>query len=180
MKTNAVGPFRRLAAYAVDWYLATMACGAPLLLVNSMRTGSTAIDTSIPDGAAGWLWGPVALLLGVLYYWLIPLLWNGRTPGKRLFRLRIVRAGSAGRVGAGALALRQIVGILLVEGAVAFPSQLLRELIARAAGDSVANALRIAMVAVTIVSIMLGMYTPSRRMLHDRLSGTSEIFEEKE
>ena len=35
------------------------------------------------------------------------------------------------------------------------------------------------MVAVTIVSIMLGMYTPSRRMLHDRLSGTSEIFEEK-
>ena len=67
-----------------------------------------------------------------------------------------------------------------MEGAVAFPSQLLRELIARAAGDSVANALRIAMVAVTIVSIMLGMYTPSRRMLHDRLSGTSEIFEEKE
>ena len=88
MKTNAVGPFRRLAAYAVDWYLATMACGAPLLLVNSMRTGSTAIDTSIPDGAAGWLWGTVALLLGVLYYWLIPLLWNGRTPGKRLFRVR--------------------------------------------------------------------------------------------
>ena len=131
MKTNAVGPFRRLAAYAVDWYLATMACGAPLLLVNSMRTGSTAIDTSIPDGAAGWLWGTVALLLGMLYYWLIPLLWDGRTPGKRLFRLRIVRAEGAGRVGAGALALRQIVGILLVEGAIAFPSQLLRELIAR-------------------------------------------------
>ena len=46
MKTTPVPLIRRLAAYIVDWYLAAVLCGAPLLLVNSMRTGSTAADTS--------------------------------------------------------------------------------------------------------------------------------------
>ena len=57
MKGTGVGPLRRLAAYVVDWYLATMLCGAPLLLVNSMRTGEQTLDTSLPPDAPGWLWG---------------------------------------------------------------------------------------------------------------------------
>lgn len=175
MKGTGVSPLRRLAAYVVNWYLATMVCGAPLLLVNSMRTGVAALDTSLPPDGAGWFWGAVAILLGILYYWLIPLVWNGQTPGKRLLRLRIVRADNGGAVSAGKLLLRQVVGLLVLEGAVAFPSQLLRELLARAVGEGVADAVRIGMVAITIVSVMLGVYTPSRRMLHDRISGTCEV-----
>ncbi|WP_031474801.1 RDD family protein [Agathobaculum desmolans] len=177
MNTSAVGPFRRLAAYAIDWYLATMLCGAPLMLINSMRTGLAAMDSSIPPGRAGWLWGGISILCGLFYYWLIPLLWNGQTPGKRLLHLRIVCRETQQPAGAAALALRQIVGMILLEGAICFPSQLLRELIARAAGEDVANIVRIAMVAVTILSVMLGLYTPNRRMLHDRISGTMEICE---
>ncbi|MBP3311660.1 MAG: RDD family protein [Butyricicoccus sp.] len=179
MKTTPVPLIRRLAAYIVDWYLAAVLCGAPLLLVNSMRTGSTAADTSIPSGASGWLWGIVAILIGTAYYWLLPLVWHGQTPGKRLMHLRIIGADGE-QPAAGALFLRQAIGILLIEGAVAFPSQLLRELLARAAGDSAANIVRIAMVAATLVSIGLGMYTPDRRMLHDRISGTREVLERKD
>lgn len=177
MNTSAAGPFRRLAAYAIDWYLVTMLCGAPLVLVNSMRTGLAAMDSSIPPGGAGWLWGGIAILCGLLYYWLIPLLWNGQTPGKRLLHLRIVCRETQRQAGAAALALRQIVGMVLLEGAICFPSQLLRELIARVIGMDAANLVRIAMVLVTIISIMLGLYTPNRRMLHDRISGTMEIYE---
>lgn len=175
MRGAGVSPLRRLAAYVVDWYLATMVCGAPLLLVNSMRTGVAALDTSLPPGSAGWLWGTVAILLGVAYYWLIPLVWNGQTPGKRLLRLKIVRADNGQSVSVGRLLLRQVIGLLLLEGAVAFPSQLLRELLARAAGAGVADAVRIGMVAITIVSVLMGVYTPGRRMLHDRISGTREV-----
>ena len=175
MKSTGVSPLRRLAAYAVDWYLATMVCGAPLLLVNSMRTGVAALDTSLPPGGAGWLWGTAAIALGVLYYWLVPLVWNGQTPGKRLLRLRVVRADNGESVPAAKLLLRQVVGLLVLEGAVAFPSQLLRELLARAAGESAADVMRIGMVAITIVSVMLGVYTPGNRMLHDRISGTREV-----
>lgn len=175
MKGTGVNPLRRLAAYAVDWYLATMVCGAPLLLVNSMRTGVAAFDTSLPPGGAGWLWGAVAIALGILYYWLIPLVWNGQTPGKRLLRLKIVRADDGAAVSSGKLLLRQVVGLLVLEGAVAFPSQLLRELLARVAGEGAADVVRIGMVAITLVSVMLGVYTPRRRMLHDRISGTCEV-----
>lgn len=176
MKGAGVGLLRRLAAYVVDWYLATMVCGAPLLLVNAMRTGQQTLDTSLPPDGAGWLWGIAAIALGVLYYWLIPLAWNGRTPGKRLLRLQIVRADNGAAPSAGQLLLRQVVGLLVLEGAVTFPSQLLRELLARAAGEGAADAVRIGMVVITLVSVMLGVYTPRKRMLHDRISGTCEVF----
>ena len=57
----------------------------------------------------------------------------------------------------------------------AFPSQLLRELLVRVAGESAADVMRIGMVAITIVSVMLGVYTPGNRMLHDRISGVREV-----
>ncbi|MDY3617667.1 RDD family protein [Agathobaculum sp.] len=174
MAMTPANPFRRLFAYAVDWYVCTMLCGAPLMLVNSMRTGLAEIDTSLPPGAEGYLWGLIAFAVGAAYYLLFPVFWHGQTPGKRLFRLRIVTDGGK-TPGAGALALRQLAGVLLLEGAVAFPSQLLRELLARAAGDGAANLVRIAMVALTVISICLGLYTPGRRMLHDFISGTREV-----
>lgn len=174
MAMTPANPFRRFFAYAVDWYVCTMLCGAPLMLVNSMRTGLAEIDTSLPPGASGYGWGLAAFAIGAAYYVLFPLFWHGQTPGKRLFRLRIVADGGK-TPGAPALVLRQLVGVLLIEGAVAFPSQLLREMLARAAGDGAANLVRIAMVALTILSVCLGLYTPGRRMLHDLLSGTREV-----
>lgn len=180
MKSSPVTLVRRIIAYGIDWYLATMVCGIPLMLVNSMKTGSTAINTSIPDGTKGWLWGTVAILLGLLYYWILPLLWNGTTPGKKLMHLRIVSAADGGQPSATALLLRQGVGVLLIEGAVAFPSQLLRELLARITDDNVTAAVQTVMVVVTLISISIGMYTPRRRMIHDYISGTIEIWERRE
>ena len=178
MKSVPVNPLRRLVAYMLDWYLATMLAGAPLVLVNSMRSGVASANSSIPPGTQGWVWGIIAILLGAAYY-MLPLVWHGQTVGKRLLHLRICTLEGKSP-SAGALLLRQIVGVLLIEGGLAFPSQLLRELIARAFGAEVANIVRIAMVAATLVSIMLGLYTPSRRMLHDRISGTHEIYEKPE
>ena len=180
MKYSNVPLLRRLVAYGIDWYLATMVCGIPLMLVNSMKTGSTAINTSLPEGAEGWLWGMVAILLGLLYYWLIPLLWDGATPGKRLMKLRIVSLTSGDTPSSFALLLRQGVGVLLIEGAIAFPSQLLRELLARFTGDKVMSIVQTIMVVITMISISIGIYTPQKRMIHDYISGTTEVFVEKE
>lgn len=178
MKTLPVTLIRRLVAYGIDWYLATIAAGIPLLLVNSMRTGSTAIDTSIPEGPEGWLWGSVAILFGLLYYWLIPVLWNGATPGKKLMHLRIVSVKDGQQPSVMALLLRQGLGVLLIEGAIAFPSQLLRELLARITGDSVVSVIQTVMVIITMISVSIGIYTPQKRMIHDYISGTIEVWEE--
>ncbi len=177
MKVSPVTLIRRIIAYGIDWYLATMVCGIPLMLVNSMKTGSTAINTTLPEGMEGWLWGTVYILLGLMYYWLIPLFWNGATPGKKLMHLRIVSVSDGKKPSAMALLLRQGVGVLLIEGAIAFPSQLLRELLARLTGDSVMSVIQTIMVIITVISISIGVYTPQRRMIHDYISGTIEVWE---
>lgn len=176
MNKNAVRPFRRLAAYLIDWYLCTMVCGAPLMLVNSVRSGLSTLDTTLPMGISGFGWGVVAIAIGVSYYALVPMFWNGQTLGKRLLHIRIVtRNGSISS--AGAIILRQVVGILLLEGAVTFPSQLFRELVARLLGSQIADILRVGAVAITLISICMGMYGMKKRMLHDWIAGTMEISE---
>lgn len=178
MQTGSpAGLLRRLTAYIIDWYLATMVCGAPLMLVNSMRTGLAAPDSSLPPGAGGFVWGTVAIVLGGLYYWGIPLLWQGATPGKKLMHLRIVMQNPEELLCGRSLFLRQIVGLLFLEGAVTFPSQLFREILARLAGQGVSEAVRIVMVAITVISVMLGIYTSGHKMIHDRISGTMEIMD---
>lgn len=177
MKASPAAPIRRLIAYIIDWYLATIVCGTPLMLFNSMKSGSTAIDTSIPPGAEGWLWGSFAILLGLLYYWLLPVLFYGATPGKKLMHLRIISRNTKETPSVGALFLRQGVGVLLIEGAIAFPSQLLRELLARITGDRVVSVIQIVMVIITVISITIGVYAPEKRMLHDFIAGTAEVWD---
>ena len=114
---------------AVDWYLATRwrpAARRSCSLVHAYRLHSN--RHLYPERRCQLALRTVALLLGMLYYWLIPLLCVGWTDaGKRLFRLRIVRAEGAGEVGAGALALRQIIiRNFAGGGAIAFLIQLLR------------------------------------------------------
>lgn len=174
MSGNAPGLGRRLAGYLIDWYLSTMLCGGVLVFANSMRTGVAAMDTSLPKGPEGLLLGALACMLGVCYYVLFPLLWKGQTPAKRLLRMRIVTEGEE-LPKVGTLLLRQLVGGILLEGAILFPSQLLREMVAMLGLDTAAEVLRMAAVALTLISIAVAVFLPGRRMLHDRISGTHVV-----
>lgn len=91
--------------------------------------------------------------------------------------LRIISRNTKETPSVGALLLRQGVGVLLIEGAIAFPSQLLRELLARITGDRVVSVIQIVMVIITVISITIGVYTPEKRMLHDFIAGTAEVWD---
>lgn len=172
---RAAPPMRRLIAYAVDWYLSAILSGLPLLLANAMRTGLPVPDTSLPPGSSGWWYGGAGTLLGLLYYMLPLLRWEGQTPGKRLLGLRVITL-DGDRLSLRQVLIRQAAGLLLLEGVLVFPSQLLRELFARVAGGQAAQILQYAMVGVAIVSVLMGIYSRQRQMLHDRLAGTFEIY----
>ena len=173
MNENTPGLGRRLGGYLIDWYLSTMLCGGVLVFANSVETGVAAMDSSLPGGGRGLLLGTLACLLGVCYYVLFPLLWKGQTPAKRLLGMRIVSAD--GRApGLGALLLRQLVGGILLEGAILFPSQLLREMVAMRGFPAVAEGLRVAAV-ITFLSVSMAVFVPGRRMLHDRIASTRVI-----
>lgn len=80
------GPFQRLPAYLVDLFLRTVALlliGLAVIVVSG-RLGLIGI------GLAGWL--VLWFVSDWLYGGLFEALWNGQTPGKRLFRLRVLSA----------------------------------------------------------------------------------------
>jgi uncharacterized RDD family membrane protein YckC len=80
------GPFQRLPAYLVDLVLRTLALTV-IAVVVVLATGGAGM---IGLGMAGWL--ALWFVSDWLYGGLFEALWNGQTPGKRLFRLRVLSA----------------------------------------------------------------------------------------
>jgi uncharacterized RDD family membrane protein YckC len=78
------GPFQRLPAYLIDLVLRTLVLGvlAFALVVVGWGTGLIGL------GMAGWL--VLWFVSDWLYGGLFEAFWNGQTPGKRLFRLRVL------------------------------------------------------------------------------------------
>lgn len=110
---------RRGFAFLVDWYLGSAFSAIPVGILWNMRTGEKVINTDLAlfEQPYGWIAGILGLLFGAVYYYAIPLWgWKGQTPGKRLMRLQIV--GEDGRpLPAGRLAVRQLLGVMVLEGA---------------------------------------------------------------
>lgn len=73
--------------------------------------------TSGGIGAGGWLAGALlfGMLLTLLYKPALECLWNGRTIGKRILRIRVA-APDGGRAGAGRILTRELIGDSLLGG----------------------------------------------------------------
>lgn len=80
------GPFQRLPAYLIDVVLRVLVLVVVGVAVTLVSGGAGLIGL----GLAGWLilW----FVSDWLYGGLFEALWNGQTPGKRLFRLRVLSA----------------------------------------------------------------------------------------
>lgn len=109
---------RRTFAFLLDWYLGSAFSAVPVGILWNMQTGEEVINTDITlfESPYGWLAGLLGLLFGAVYYYVVPLkVWRGQTLGKRLMDIRIT--GEDGQpLSAGSLALRQIVGVMILEG----------------------------------------------------------------
>lgn len=110
---------RRGFAFLLDWYAGSAFSAIPVGILWNMLTGKTEINTdlSVFESPYGWLAGALGLLFGAIYYYVIPLAgWKGQTPGKRLLGIRIV-GDDYEPLPAGRLAVRQIAGVMVLEGA---------------------------------------------------------------
>ncbi len=70
------------------------------------------------------------------------------------------------------LLIRQVVGLLLLEGMLLTGSTLLRDVISLASGLNFTGILSMSGMIITIVSVLMALLVPSRRMLHDYLAKT--------
>lgn len=171
-KTAEASLMRRLIAYLIDWYIGGLATAFPISVI-SMKLFDTVQNQNIMSFPAPYhlIAGSLGVLGGILYYWAVPAFaWRGQTLGKRWLKLKIVRT-DGGEAGLGQLALRQILGIIVVEGSLVTASTIWHQMASIVSGVNVVKILMYAGMAVSFVSAFLTLLK-GHRAIHDRIGGT--------
>lgn len=172
---------RRFFAYLIDWYVGALCTAIPISLVAYQTTGDMTnqflTDFPIPFG---YVAGVFALLFAFAYYIAIPLfVWPGQTPGKRLCGIMIVRTDGS-PVDLAHLALRQIVGVTIIEGVIANASAIWHQMLSIATGVNFVHPLMYAGFAVTLVSCIMILVRKDHRCLHDFIGDTKVALVDKD
>lgn len=171
---------RRFFAYLIDWYVGALCTAIPISIIAYQTTGDMTNQylTDFPS-PFGIVAGVLALLFAFAYYIAIPLfVWRGQTPGKRLCGIKIVRFDGAS-VDFGHLALRQIVGVTIIEGIIANASAIWHQMLTIATGINFVHPLMYAGFAVTLVSCIMILVRKDHRCLHDFIGDTKVALVEK-
>lgn len=166
---------RRGFAFLIDWYLGSAVSALPVGFLWNMQTGEKTINTDITLFAAPYWW--IAALLGLLfgafyYYWIPQGIWKGQTLGKRLMNIRITDENGQ-PLSAGRLALRQLAGVMILEGAFLLTGQYVGQMLTMLTSEAVGSAWSYAMFGCFFVSVW--MTFRKGKALHDLWAGSKVI-----
>ncbi len=148
---------KRTFAFLLDWYLGSALSAVPAGILWNMQTGEAAINTDITQFAFpwGWLAGLLGLLAGAVYYYLVPLrIWPGQTLGKRLMRIRITGCDDT-FLPAGRLAIRQVVGIMILEGSFMITGQYATQMLTMLTAGAVGSVWNYLMLGLFLISVWM-------------------------
>ncbi len=173
--TQTAALSRRFIAYLVDWYVGALATALPVSIV-SMRLFQTMTNQNIMsfDPPYQLIAGALGVLCALLYYVAVPLfVWRGQTMGKRWLKLKIV-AKDGSEATTGMLVLRQVVGIIIVEGSLVTASTLWHQMATIVTGVDFVNILKYVGIGVSIVSAIMVLFK-NHRAIHDFIGGTTVV-----
>lgn len=158
--TPAPAPWnRRVFAFLLDWYLGSAFSAIPVGLIWNMLTDEVVINTDLTlfEMPYGWIAGMPGLLFGAVYYYAIPQWgWKGQTLGKRLMKLQIV--GEDNRyLSAGRLAVRQLAGVMVLEGAYMLTGQYVVQMLTMLTMGSGGKVLKYLLLGVFLISAWMAL-----------------------
>jgi uncharacterized RDD family membrane protein YckC len=171
--------FKVILAFLVDWYLVALFLTFPVYLLRYMHLGTWSLVNQTNDLPNVYIIAAmvIGILLTLIYFVLLPLLptkkgHRGQTLGKRLFKIKTVRADGTDIRFKDAL-IRNLF-ILIVEGSL-FPSFLyIREALSSLTTLDIAIFSNAYMVF-ALVSILISLLNSQRRAGHDLVSGTKIV-----
>lgn len=171
---NKTGYIKRIIAYGIDWYLGSVLSSLPLILLYmSLHKDAVYIpqQLSIFKGYYQVLAGVLSLSVAFVYYVVLPIIWKGRTLGKKLLGLKIVNDDYQ-EVNVKQLIIRQVIMIFLVEGSIYTCSNMFHQLVNVLAGYNIASIWNKVGLVITILSGILVIILKSKKSLHDIVSHT--------
>ncbi len=175
--SQEVPSWKRFIAYMVDWYIGSIFTSLPMVLIYMKVTNTQDLNTNLFQYPKQYavLAGCTGLVFALFYYMIVPLvIWNGQTLGKRWCHFKIVKEGY-NSVKFKELFLRQILGILLIEGALIFPSNLLHQVISLISNINLITPLMYAGIVISVLSGILVLFRKDQKAIHDLISNTKVI-----
>ncbi|MEG0328988.1 MAG: RDD family protein [Longicatena sp.] len=180
---------KRFFAYVIDWFLGSLFTMLPMcimwLLLTKDMDKMAGVNVMYIAGqvstSKAYLAGLLSTVFALFYYVVIP--WKihrGQTIGKRMMGFKIVQKNNE-EVTLSTLIIRQVIGIIIIEGALYNVSGILHSMLSLATNINFISILMYVGLAISVCSGFLVLKINSRRMFHDYLAKTKVIaFEEEE
>lgn len=186
LKYASVPLTRRFIAYMMDWYIGALCTGLPIAIVSQKQFGSMMNQNLVFfDKQTGIILGLVAIAFALFYFVVVPtFVWPGQTPGKRIMKMKVVQ-NSGEEVSIKNMLLRQVIGMMIIEGIFLSVSGVALQLITIASGFDALATIPIVDINVKVatlvgfvfsaVSIVLMLFKGEQRSLHDYIGNTKVV-----
>lgn len=176
-KQTTVNNFKRLLAYVIDWYVASMLAGIPIVLTYSIFFKNLTITQELSQLPVPYCYivGVIAILVYLAYFIVIPMkMYRGQTFGKRIMDIKIVKDDGS-NVDWMTLFKREVIGVMLVEGYIAASSSFLHQMICLFVGHDLNQFFVYGYGIITVLSIVCACASPKRKMFHDMIAKTQLV-----
>lgn len=174
---------KRFVAYVMDWFLGSLCTMLPMCLLWLMQTQDmdtmSSVNLYVIAGKLGYsqayLAGALSIAFALFYYVVVPWkIYPGQTCGKRAMGFKVVKLDGSD-VDLKTLIIRQIVGIIIIEGALYNISGIVHSLISLIVNLNLVQWLLYIGLVVSAISSFLALKMSSQRMIHDYLAKTKVI-----
>lgn len=171
---ETVNNFKRLFAYIIDWYAASMLAGIPVVLIYSIFFQDLEITqniTKLPQ-PYGIIAGVLAIIVYLAYFIIVPLrVYPGQTFAKKIMDIKVVKEDGSD-VDFVTLLKREAIGVMIVEGYIAASSSYLHQIINILVGKDLNQVYVYVFGIITALSILWACASPKRKMFHDYIAKT--------
>lgn len=167
---------KRFISYLIDWYVGALCTAIPISIISQKLT-NTMLNQNIVEFQQpyGIIAGILAVLFAIFYFVIVPTyVYPGQIIGKRICKIMIVKNDNE-QVTIKNMLLRQLLGIIVIEGVLVSASAIWHEIITIITQTNFVTPLMYAGFVISAISILLYLFKGEHRALHDYLGNTKVV-----
>ena len=169
---------RRFFAMIIDWYFAQMIAVIPITFY--FRGGdylkASMFQLENYDFEIGLFLGVFGIVVGIIYYVLIPIFWKGQTIGKKICKIKIVQVDGS-PVKPFSIMIRELIGSTFLEGGIIIIATYIRRMLPLFGLTALVDPLKYIAYGLTIASIVYAYFQPLSQAFHDKIAKTVVVSE---
>ena len=169
---------RRFFAMIIDWYLAQMIAVLPITFYfrggDYLKASMFKLENY--DFQVGLFLGVFGIVVGIIYYVLIPIFWKGQTIGKKICKIKIVQVDGS-PVSPFSIVVRELIGSTFLEGGIIIIATYMRRMLPLFGMVMLVEPLKYIAYGLTIASIVYAYFQPLSQSFHDKIAKTVVVSE---